>query len=59
MPHREKEVSFTVAGKAAAEEKGASMLGESQKVFYYLVHCHVEGSFFKKQVFGTLHLETG
>jgi hypothetical protein len=53
MPHQEKEVSFTVAGKAAVEETGDSMLGETQKVFHDLVHCYVEGSSFGRQVFGS------
>jgi len=52
MQHQEKEVSFTVAGKAAVEETGDLMLGETQKVFHDLVHCHVEGSSFRKQAFG-------
>jgi len=51
MPHQEKEVSFTVAGKAAVEETGDLMLGETQKVFHDVVHCHVEGSSFRKQTF--------
>jgi len=48
-----------VAGKAAVEETGALMLGETLKVFHDLVHCHVDGSSFRKQAFGPPHLGTG
>jgi hypothetical protein len=48
-----------VAGKAAVEETGGLMLGETQKVFHDLVHCRVEGSFFRKQAFGPPHLVVG
>jgi hypothetical protein len=51
MPRQEKEVSFTVAGKAAVEETGDLMLGETQTIFHDLVHCHVEGSNFRKHAF--------
>ena len=59
MPRQEKEASFTVAGRAAAEETGASMLGETQKVFHELIRFHVEGSFFSKQSSGPPHWDAG
>jgi hypothetical protein len=55
MPHQEKEVSSIVAGRAAAEETGASMLGESQKLIHDLIYSHDEGSFFRQQASSPAH----
>jgi hypothetical protein len=45
MLHQEKEVSSIVDGKAAAEETGASMLGESHYFIHDVIQFQVEGSF--------------